>query len=106
MDLVLKARGLDLTQRMRKLAEQKLAKIARLDPRVLRLEVEIVGAHNPRLAGTHVEVTCHRPRRTFRARGEGDDVGGALDQVVERLERQITSYRDRLKTRRHMGGVR
>jgi ribosomal subunit interface protein len=105
VDLVVKARGLDLTQRIRKVAEQKLAKIGRLDPRVLRLEVEIIGEHNPRVQGRHrVEVTCLRPRRTFRARGTGDDVDGALDQVVERLERQITSYRERLRTRRHAEG--
>jgi ribosomal subunit interface protein len=106
MDLVLKGRGVRITDQMRKRAEAKLAKIARIDPRVTRFEVEILLEHNPRIEGNHrVEVACEHGTRVFRAHAAGQDLDGALDQVIERLERQLASYRDKLKDRRHAGPI-
>ena len=63
-------------------------------------EVEII-QENPRIQGGHrVEAACDTARRRFRAHGSGQDVESALDQVVSRLERQIASYRAKLKDRR------
>src|SRR4029450_12528428 len=52
VDLVLKGRGVRITDRIRKVAEHKLEKLGRIDPRVTRLEVEII-ERNPRLGGSH-----------------------------------------------------
>jgi ribosomal subunit interface protein len=104
MDVVLKGRGLEVTDRVRRCVEQKLAKIGRLDRRVRRLEVEITLERNPRITGSHrVEVACDAVRHVFRASGAGQDVESALDQVVRRLERQITSFRGKLRERRQAG---
>ena len=105
MELILKGRGIRITEHVRKTAEHKLAKIERLDPRVRRFEAEIIGL-NPRIGGSHrVEVSCEHGRQVFRAAGTGHDVDSAFDQVIEHLERQISSYRgklrDRLTGRRH-----
>jgi ribosomal subunit interface protein len=101
MDLVLKGRGVRITEQMRKKAETKLARIQRVDPRVSKLEVEIVLEHNPRIEGNHkVEVACTRGRAVLRAHAAGQDLEGALDQVIARLERQLTSYRGKLRDRR------
>ncbi len=100
MELVVKGRGIRVTDHMRRSAEHKLAKLGRFEPRVARLEVEIIGEHNPRIDGSHrVEIACDTPGRTFRAEAAADDVDTALDIVLERLERQISSYRGKL--RRH-----
>ena len=94
MDVILKGRGVRITEQVRKTAEHKLSKIGRLEPRVRRLEVEIIEERNPRIDGGHrVEVTCDSTRTVFRAHGAGRDVNTALDQVVERLERQISRER-------------
>ncbi len=104
MDLVLRGRGVRITDQMRGKIEHKLSKVGRLDPRVQRLEVEIIEEKNPRINGNHrVEVAADTPRRVFRAQGSGHDVESALDEVVERLERQITSYWGRLRDRRRAG---
>jgi ribosomal subunit interface protein len=104
MDLVLKGRGVRITEPMRKRAEAKLAKIGRVDPRVRWVEVELTVEHNPRIDGSHrVEISCGRGSRVFRAEGAGRDLESALDQVTERLERQLASHRERLKGRRHGG---
>jgi ribosomal subunit interface protein len=100
VDLVLKGRGVRITDQIRRAVEHKLVKIGRLDPRVVRVEIEIIGDLNPRVGGRHrVEVACTTGRRTLRAEGLGGDVDSALDQATERLERQVTSYRKRLQSR-------
>ena len=105
MDLVLKGRGIRITDQMRARIEHKLARVGRLDPRVRRLEVELIGEKNPRIDGSHrVEVAADTARRVFRAQGAGHDVDSALDRVIDRLERQITSYRGRLRDRRQAPG--
>ncbi len=104
MDVILKGRGVRITEQVRRTAEHKLSKIGRLEPRVRRLEVEIIEERNPRIDGSHrVEVTCDSLRNVFRAHGAGRDVNTALDQVVERLERQISRKRGRLRNRRQSG---
>ena len=106
MDLVLKGRGVRITEQMKKTAEAKLAKIERIDPRVSRVEVEVVLEHNPRIEGNHlVEVSCTRGRGVLRAHAAGRDLDGALDQVIARLERQLTSYRGKLRARRQAGPI-
>jgi ribosomal subunit interface protein len=100
MDLVLKARGMRITDQVRRTAERKLAKVERLEPRVVRLEVELIEERNPRIEGSHrVEVACETARNTFRAEGSGPDVETALDQVIQHLERRITGRRGKFRRR-------
>jgi ribosomal subunit interface protein len=100
MDLVLKSRGVRITDPIRRTAEHKLSKIGRLEPRVVRCVVELIEERNPRIGGHHrVEVTCETARHAFRAQGAGPDVESALDQVIEHLEKQITSRRGKLRDR-------
>jgi ribosomal subunit interface protein len=104
VDLILKGRGVRITDQIRKTAEHKTAKIARLEPRVTRVVVEVTREHNPRIIGSHrVEVACDTARHVFRAAGSGQDVDTALDQVIERLERQISRHRGKLRDRRQAG---
>ena len=84
MDLVLKGRGVRATEQVRRTIDHKLAKIARQEPRVLRVEVELIEERNPRIEGSRrVEVSCETARQTFRAEGAGPDFESALDQVAK-----------------------
>lgn len=107
MDLVLNGRGTPITDRIRQAADHKLAGLARVEPRATRIAIEIIVEKNPRLGGTkHVEATLEIPRKTFRAKGAATDVESALDQVAERLERQVRDYHDRKRTRLVAGANR
>jgi ribosomal subunit interface protein len=102
MELFLKGRGMRITEQLRRTAAHKLGKLSRLDPRGIgRLEIEVISERNPRQNGTkqHVEAQLHAGRRTFRAKAQARDVELALDQVVDRLERQIRDYRAKRKKR-------
>ncbi|HEY1331337.1 MAG TPA: HPF/RaiA family ribosome-associated protein [Actinomycetota bacterium] len=101
MDVVVKGRGIRLTEAMRHAVTTKLAKLERRPrPDVLRVEVEVLGEPNPRVGSRYrVQVAAVTARRTFRAEGGGPDVDSSLDQVVERIRRQIATYRGKKATR-------
>jgi ribosomal subunit interface protein len=107
MELLLKGRGARVTDPLRKAAAAKLAKLARLDPRVVRIELEVISERNPRLNGTkRLEAAVDLPRHTFRARAEAPDAEVALDILVERLERQIRDHHSKRRNRSPAGGSR
>jgi ribosomal subunit interface protein len=107
MDLVLKGRGIRITDKVRLAAEHKLRRLdRRRRPLVQRLEVEVIGERNPRIGQSHrVEVACETPHHTFHAAGAGPDVDTALDSVVARLEQQIATYRSKRATRSSAKGI-
>jgi ribosomal subunit interface protein len=101
MDLHVTARGTRLTEQARRLAERKLARLSRMEPRATRLEVEVMAEHNPRRNGTvRIDAALGAPRKTFRARGDGPTVDAALDVVAERLERQIRDHHSKRRKRK------
>ena len=104
MDLVLKGRGHRVSERDRSAADKKLGRLARINPRIVRCEVEILAEKRPRLSpALRVEAAVEAPRRTFRVSAEGRDVETALDQVAGRLERQLRDHADKRKTRTTRG---
>ncbi len=107
MDLVLNGRGTRITDRTREVAAHKTARLERMEPRVTRLQLEIISEKNPRLGGAHrVEASVDTPRRSFRATADARDVESALDVVVEKLERQIRDHRTKRRTRLIAGASR
>jgi ribosomal subunit interface protein len=97
MDLVVKARGDRVAGRTRSHVERKVSRLSRLDPRLDRVEFEVIWETRGRIGGGHrVEASCRSGGRTYRASASGPDVEAAVNRVVGRLERQITQdYRKR-----------
>ncbi len=107
MDLVVKGRNGRVPNGVRRLAEHKLARIGRTDPRVVRVEIELLEERNPRVDGHQkVKAVALTRRGVFRARGKGDDPAAALDQVVDRLDRQLKRARSRFRARLLAGANR
>ena len=48
MDMTFTGRGLHVTDQIRGLAEQKLAPLARIEPRATTLDLEVINEHHPR----------------------------------------------------------
>jgi ribosomal subunit interface protein len=93
MNMTFTGRGLQVTDTIRELAEQKLAPLARLEPRATALDLELINEHHPRMDGLkRVEVSLQIPRKTFRAHAEADDVPSAIDRVRDKLERQLRDH--------------
>jgi ribosomal subunit interface protein len=107
MDLVVKSRKIPLTEQFRKIAQGKVARFSRLEPRVVRIEIEVTPARSAHRGGLkRLDATLLTPRKTFRATGDAADLEVALDQVVARLDRQLRDHRKKRRDRLHRGGDR
>jgi ribosomal subunit interface protein len=103
MDIVVKGRRAEVSERFRQHATDKLAKVERLDHRIFRLEVELCAEHNPRLASVkdRVEVTCLSKGPVIRAEAASTDPYVALDLALDKLEARLRRAAD--KRRVHHG---
>jgi len=100
MQFQVKGRNLEVSEAIRAYAEQKLAKLERQlqDPRV---ELELAVERNPSIAANHVaEATIWTKGPVLRAREASSDMRASIDQLVEKLERPVTRYREQGRSRR------
>ncbi|MDQ1747558.1 MAG: hypothetical protein QOD07_1821 [Frankiaceae bacterium] len=105
MDIVVKGRHTEVAERFRGHAEEKLSKLAKLDAKVSRIDVEVCEEHNPRLADqrSRVELTCRTRGPVVRAEAAAGDPYAALDLASARLEGRLRKAADR---RRIHHGIR
>ena len=100
MQFQVKGRNLEISESLRSYAEEKLGKLERqlTDPRV---ELELAVERNPSIAENHVaEATIWTNGPVLRAREASSDMRASIDQLVAKLERQVTRYRTRNRSRR------
>ena len=107
MDIVVKGRRMEVSDRFRSHVEDKLAKVERLDPALQRVDVEVSKEHNPRLADRayRVELTCRSRGPVIRAEAAAEDKLSALDVALGRLESRLRKAADRRTDRRHERAV-
>jgi ribosomal subunit interface protein len=96
----MRGRGDRVVGQTRARVERKLERLSRLDGRLDRIEVEVTRESRGRIGGGHrVEAWCRSGRRTYRAHASGEGVEAAVDQMLERLERQISEAHRRRRPR-------
>jgi putative sigma-54 modulation protein len=108
MQVTVKGKNTEVPDKLRALAERKLAKIQRFDDRILSMDVEFSEERNPRVADAHhVEVTLTTKHRLVRARAAARDPAAAVDQVIDRLQRQVKKLKGRRVDRtQHAGSAK
>src|ERR1051325_6435833 len=102
MRLQVKGKNVEVSDSIRAYAQEKLAKRDRqlTDP---RFELELAVERNPSIADAHVaEATVFTRGPVLRARESSQDMKASIDQLVDKLERQVTRYRE--KRQRGRGG--
>ena len=102
MDIVVKGRHCELSERFRKHAQDKLAKVEKLDPKGMRIDVEVSKEHNPRQADVseRVELTLRSRGPVVRAEAAAHDPYAALDLAWAKLEMRLRRARDRKRVSR------
>ena len=99
MRLEVKGKNVDVTPDLRDYAERKVGKLAKQLADPTRVEVELAVERNPSIAENHVaEATIWTKGPVLRAREASPDMKASIDQLVDKLERQVTRYRQK---RRH-----
>jgi len=99
VDVIVKGRHTDVNDRFRRHVDNKLAKIEKLDHKVIRVDVEVSQERNPRQANRRerVELTIRSRGPVIRAEAAADDRYGALDLAVGKLESRLRRTCDRRK---------
>jgi ribosomal subunit interface protein len=101
LDIVVKGRRTEVSERFREHVKDKLGRLEKLDSKAYRVDVEICHESNPRLAGAcdRVELTLRSRGPVVRAEAAAQDPYGALDIAVAKLEERLRRAADRRRTR-------
>jgi putative sigma-54 modulation protein len=104
MRLQVKGKNVEVTPSIREYAERKLAKLGKRLAEQTQVEVELSEQRNPSIAASQVaEATVFTKGPTLRAREASPDMKASIDQLVDKLERQVQRYRElrTVEPRRH-----
>jgi ribosome hibernation promoting factor len=105
MQLQVKGRNFEISEQIRSYAEGKLGKLDKLVKDPTRIELELLVEKNPSISDNHVaEATIFTKGPVLRARESSADMKASIDQLVEKLERQVKRYRDKRRRGRHPHG--
>jgi ribosomal subunit interface protein len=101
VDIIFKGRHTEVLDRFRRQATEKLGKIGKLDPKAIRVDVEVTAEHNPRQAQRRerVELTISSRGPAIRAEAAAEDRYAALDIAFSKLESRLRRACDRRKGR-------
>ena len=100
MRLQVKGKNVEVSPSIREYAERKLAKLEKQLADETQVEVELSEQKNPSIADSNVaEATIFAKGTTLRVREASPDMKASIDQLAEKLERQVKRYREK-RTRR------
>jgi ribosomal subunit interface protein len=101
MEIIVRGRSITVPSRFRQHAAAKLAKLAKLDHKAVRIDVEVSKERNPRQSDRRerVELTIRSRGPAIRAEAAADDRYTALDLAVAKLESRLRRASDRRKVR-------
>ena len=103
MRLQVKGRNVEVSEAIRRYAEEKLGKLDRQLADPTQVELELAVEHNPSIAENKIaEATIWTKGPTLRARESATSYEASIDQLVEKLERQVKRYREK-RSRRDAG---
>jgi putative sigma-54 modulation protein len=103
MRLQVKGKNVEVSESVREYAEKRLSKLERQLADPTQVEVELAMERNPAIAANHVaEGTIWTKGPTLRAREAATGWEASIDQLVDKLERQVVRYRE--KRKKHVKG--
>ncbi len=107
MQLHVKGKNLEVNDSIRNYAERKLRKLERRVHDTTVVEVELAVEKNPSIADSQVaEATVHVKGRTLRARETARDMKSAIDELADKLVRQVHDLQDKkVRGRKHVEDV-
>ncbi|HEY2372253.1 MAG TPA: ribosome-associated translation inhibitor RaiA [Gaiellaceae bacterium] len=101
MQLDVKGKNLEVSDSIRAYAEKKLAKLDKQVYPTTRVEVELAVEKNPSVAANQIaEATVWLKGHTLRAREATRDMKASIDELAEKLIRQIHDERDKKVSKR------
>jgi len=100
MQLQVKGKNLEMSDPIRDYAEEKFRRLERHLPDPTKVELELSLEKNPSIADNHIaEATIWTKGPILRARESSSDWRASIDELVDKLERQVKRYQE--KRRNH-----
>jgi putative sigma-54 modulation protein len=104
MRLQVKGKNLEVSDSIRSYAEEKLQKLDRQLHELTQVELELTVERNPSISANQIaEATIWTKGPVLRAREASGDMRASIDQLTEKLLRQVKHYRDRRSRRQARG---
>lgn len=101
MELHVKGKNLQVSDAIRSYAERKLGKLDKQVRTPVRVELELAVEKNPSIAANQVaEATVWLKGHTLRAREATRDMKVSIDELTEKLLRQVKDERERKASKR------
>jgi len=99
MDIIVTGKQFEITDAIRDYATDKVGKLPRYYDRVAELEVVI---SKPDSHEFEVEIIAHVDHHdNFVARRRHQDVYACIDEVTDKMTRQLKDHKERLRNRKH-----
>lgn len=101
MQISVTARSGDISEGIKEYAAKKLKKLERLLPKIETVQI----TEQKERAWYIVEITLIANGLLIRSEERGADMRSAIDLVIDKLERQVKKYREKLNDRLHRAGA-
>jgi len=106
MQLNIKGKNFEVTDRLRNYVEQKVGRLDRYLPGIIEAWVELSIEDTKAAQDRQVcQITLRTDRVILRAEERSDDMFTAIDTVLEKVNRQIDRYKGKRKNRRRGAGA-
>jgi ribosomal subunit interface protein len=107
VEILVRSRHLEVSDKFREHAAEKLVRVEKFDPRLTTVDVEVVREQNPRVADSaiKVELTCRGSGPVVRAEASAGDKFIAFDTAFARIEERLRRAADRRRDH-HRGSPR
>ena len=107
MQLHVKGKNLEVNDSLRSYAERKLSKLEKRVHDGTRVELELSVEKNPSIPDSQVaEAIVYMKGRTLRAREAAADMKAAIDELADKLVRQVRDGHDkRVSGRKHVDDI-
>ena len=102
MEVVVKSRHMDVSDRFRSHVEEKISRLEKHDHRIMRVEVEVDKERNPRQAdrAVRIQLTALSKGPVVRAEAAAEDKMAALDLALDKMVGQMRRAADRRRVHR------
>lgn len=95
MKLTIKGKQLDVTDSIEEYIRKKMEKLNKYFDQIMDATATVSAEKNRQI----FEVTLQAKKAIIRAEEDSDDIYASIDRVVEKLERQIKRYKEKLYTK-------
>lgn len=107
MQLVIKGKNLEISDALRHYVEKKTARLSRFLNDLMTITVELAVEKTKNAEKRQIaQITANDGGTILRAEVRAADMFAAVDSVVDKLERQITAYKERLYSRERIAAGR